>query len=279
MDKSLDVLPELTGAGVYVLVGPNPEDGPSDQIYIGQAEVVGKRINQHVKEKDFWNKLIAFSNKDANINSAHYRYLESKLIDLSRAAKRAVVLNDKSESAPKLSDPETVDAESFLTDALIIFPLLGLTAFEVIEASTDSVLVASDQYHITAAEGANAAGRVSPGGFIVNKGSVARKVETPSLQDTYKRLRATLLESGVLVDLGANLQLTQDYEFNSPSAAAGVMTGTTLNGRVSWKRTDGKSLADVESELVQSLPSSEPEIAPMEPGQPFEGTGAPVTFK
>jgi hypothetical protein len=35
---------------------------------------------------------------------------------------------------------------------------------------------------------------------------------------------------------------TQDYLFKSPSAAAAIVVGNNMNGWISWKNQDGKTL-------------------------------------
>ena len=55
-----------------------------------------------------------------------------------------------------------------------------------------------------------------------------------------------LVLSGVLKENGDELKFTQDYLFTSSSAAAAVISGTSMNGRISWKLADGTTLRDWE---------------------------------
>ncbi|WP_158701754.1 GIY-YIG nuclease family protein [Lentibacillus sp. Marseille-P4043] len=71
--------PELNGTGVYLLFGKDDEQYETETAYIGEAEDVLKRLNQHLKEKDFWNEVIVLTNKDDNLNKAHIKYLEHHL--------------------------------------------------------------------------------------------------------------------------------------------------------------------------------------------------------
>jgi hypothetical protein len=77
---------------------------------------------------------------------------------------------------------------------------------------------------------------VREGQFVVKKGSTARITEVESLGEGYRDLRHKLRETGVLQqgDDGL-LHFTIEYAFDSPSAAAAVVAGTGLNGRVAWK--------------------------------------------
>lgn len=49
---------------------------------------------------------------------------------------------------------------------------------------------------------------------------------------------------------GSKLVFLGDYEFSSPSAAAAMITGTAINGRVAWKLVDGTTLKDLEERAL-----------------------------
>ena len=55
-------------------------------------------------------------------------------------------------------------------------------------------------------------------------------------------LRQQLQHRGVLVLDGQGLRFTQDFRFNSPSLAAGVLVGGSANGRICWKDERGRTL-------------------------------------
>jgi len=77
---------------VYLLTGPT-ETGDGTRIYVGEADDLRSRIDQHITGKDFWTLLIAFVSKDDNLNKAHVRYLEARLCQLAKEAGRAVLDN------------------------------------------------------------------------------------------------------------------------------------------------------------------------------------------
>jgi hypothetical protein len=57
-----------------------------------------------------------------------------------------------------------------------------------------------------------------------------------SLGEGYRDLRAKLKQDGVLAEAkNGLLQFTIDYAFDSPTAAAAMVSGTGLNGRAHWK--------------------------------------------
>lgn len=103
-----------------------------DQLYIGEADDVRDRVDQHLKGKDFWTTVVAFTSKDENLNKAHVRYLEARLVQLATKAGRVNVLNGTVPALPKLSEPDRADMEAYLREMLVILPLLGIVAFEEI---------------------------------------------------------------------------------------------------------------------------------------------------
>lgn len=64
------------------------------------------------------------------------------------------------------------------------------------------------------------------------KGSLFRKNATREFAGSYAQLRNDLLAKGIL---NQNGELTEDYTFNSPSAAASVVLASQSNGN-SWVR-------------------------------------------
>lgn len=59
--------------------------------------------------------------------------------------------------------------------------------------------------------------------------------KTPSIYGYLSDLRKKLIENQILVFKDTVFQFDQNYVFNSPSAAAGVVLGKPANGRQEWK--------------------------------------------
>lgn len=128
--KDLRARSDLDGPGVYLLSGPTESGVPAVRVYIGETDDLPGRLDSHNKSKDFWNRVIVFTSKDENLNKAHIRYLEARLISLAKAANRAELENGNVGSMPPLSEPDTAEAEAFLREMLLIYPVLGLLAFQ-----------------------------------------------------------------------------------------------------------------------------------------------------
>ena len=68
------------------------------------------RLASHDKDeaKDFWTRTAVVISKDENLTKAHGRYLESRLIEMARAADRASLANGTSPEANPLPEPDVV---------------------------------------------------------------------------------------------------------------------------------------------------------------------------
>lgn len=232
--------PELTRAGIYVLWGPG-ESGQLPRVYVGEGDVLLPRLDQHARGKDFWTHVVIFTSKDQNLNKAHVQYLEARLVALAKEAKRSELDNGNVPQLPALSEADRADAEGFLADLLLCLPVVGMSLFEKSRATTTA-----DRELFLRAKGIEARGVDGAEGFVVREGSTAVRAEVPSIHAYLTDLRRALLEQRVLTEAGDKYRLVQDYTFNSPSTAAGVLLGRASNGRVEWKDAKGRSLKEIQ---------------------------------
>lgn len=231
---------ELARTGVYVLLGP-AEDSGLPRLYVGEGDPIKPRLEQHAAKKDFWTSCIAFTSKDDNLNKAHVQYLEARLVQLANGAKRCELDNGNTPQLPSLSEADVADAEGFLAEMILCFPVLGVGMF----TSASAAEKVGVTFHIKA-KGVEATGGEAPQGFLVRAGSGAATAEVPSCPDSIRELRAGLFANGVLKASGAGALFSQDYVFSSPSTAAGVVLGRSANGRTEWQTTNGKTLKAIQ---------------------------------
>lgn len=232
--------PEFDRTGIYVLVGFS-EDSALPTLYIGEGDPVKDRLNQHYSKKDFWDWAVFFVTKDSSLNKAHVKHLESRLLELAKAAKQCKLDNTGSSLQPTLSEAERADMESFLVDMLSIFPLLGLGVFEKTETKRKP-----KNLMFIEAKGIKASGYEDAKGFVVRDGSQLVKEEVPSIHQYMTTLRKDFIEQGVIIENSQYLVFTQDQVFSSPSTAAGVILGRTANGRIEWKNKEGTTLKEMQ---------------------------------
>lgn len=233
--------PEIDRTGVYILWGES-ETGSLPIVYVGEGDTVKARLRDHNRKKDFWTHGVFFTSKDQALNKAHVQHLEARLIELATAAKRCELNNSNVPQQPTLSEADQADAEGFLRDLLLCLPVIGVDYFEPVRFEPR---VHGREYTLKL-RGVEATGMESAKGFLVREGSCAALDETVSISASLHELRSDLIKNGALKLEGDHYRLGQNYDFKSPSTAAGVMLGGNYNGRIVWKDAKGRTLKEVQ---------------------------------
>ena len=234
---------DLINTGVYLLFGKDEEG--KDQVYIGEAETILKRLSQHLNQKDFWNEAIVFISKDENLNKAHIKYLENKLYGLAKKVNRYKIENTITPSQSSISEPDQAEMEEFIQNIKLLVNTLGHKVFE--EKREFKTKRKQTNFYIKAARGANSQGEPTSDGFVVFKGSKFATSIVKSYPPTMIKLRQQLIDQGLLVTKNNELILTDDYIFGSPSTAAAIVMGRNANGLIEWKLSSGITLKEFES--------------------------------
>lgn len=237
---------DLSNTGVYLLFGKDEEG--TDQVYIGEAENTLKRLTQHLVQKDFWNETIVFISKDENLNKAHIKYLENRLYDLARIAKRYKIENTFIPTQSSISESDKAEMEEFLENIKLLVNTLGHKIFEEKREFKPKSKQQQDVFMIVAPRGANAQGEPTSEGFVVFKNSKIANSTVTSFPVSMQKLRQSLIDKGILIQNGENLELTDDFIFGSPSTAAAIVMGRNANGLIEWKLPNGRTLKGYESE-------------------------------
>ena len=239
-----------TSTGVYLLFGK--DDDGKDQVYIGEAETILKRLNQQLTSKDFWNETIVFISKDDNLNKAHIKYLENRLHEIAKSANRYKVDNSIVPTQSSISESDRAEMEEFIEYIKLLVNTLGHKVFE--EKREFKPKQKQATFFIKAARGADGQGEPTSDGFVVFKGSKAAATIVNSMTSNFITYRQKLIEEGVLVDKGDFFEFTDDYIFSSPSTAAVMVMGRNANGLTEWKSKDGKTLKDFETNEKTTKP-------------------------
>jgi len=224
--------------GVYMLFGA---EGPSErEAYIGESENVMKRIRQHLG-KEFWQEVVVFTSKDENLTKSHVRYLEHRLVFLAKKAGRYKLKNANDANETALPRADKAAMEEFIENLGI---LIGALGHRVLAPVAGSAKVEEFRF---STKGATARGAPTDEGFVVREGSTALNRALDSMGAGNIALKQTLLQGKTLVADGDLLRFTADYLFSTPSQAGSMVSGTSCNGRISWKRvSDGKTLKEIE---------------------------------
>lgn len=241
---------EFYNPGIYCLKSNSDIDTYQEKIYIGEAENIGKRIKQHLQnsKKEFV-EMIFFISKDDLLTKTQIKYIEARLIQLAIEAKSAEIENGNSPSLPTLHEADISDMEYFLEQVKLILPVMGFKfLISTIVKQSDEAISAKKTSQIfkihTNKLDANL--YINNQGFIVTKGSKAKKVLSKSITSTYIKLRNKLLETKILEDKGEFFEFVEDTIFSSPSAASNMILGRNSNGLTEWVTEDGKTLKEVE---------------------------------
>lgn len=256
-NKSLVDWDESKKPGVYFLFGIDEESG-RDAVYIGEAENVFDRLQNHIANKDFWNEVIFFTNKDENLTKSHVKYLESRLIKLVKGLGRYVVLNGNESQLPSLPRGDRDAMEEFLGNLKILLGTLGYKALEPLMKDTTSDLLYDQDISANQAQEENqielnlnvknlqAKAYLTNEGIVVSRGSQVSKDSKESLSPGYKKLREQLIKNGVIAMAANGYEFIDNQLFKSPSQAAAVIVGYPMNGRIYWKTNDGITLKQLE---------------------------------
>lgn len=246
---------EFDNPGIYCLKGDPTDEAFDEKIYIGEAENIRTRLKQHLSDpnKDF-KELIFFISKDELLTKTQIRYLESRLVQLAIEAKTAQIDNGNSPSLPTLHEADISDMEYFLEQMKLILPVMG---FKFLISSTakntsniglnekskvhESYFIKTKSFKATMIE--------TDQGYIVEKGSEAKKNLSASCTETYRNMRRKLLETEILKEIGDKLIFAEDAVFNSPSAASNMVLGRNSNGFTEWVNKEGITFKEVQEKM------------------------------
>jgi len=236
---------------VYVLVNDN---GLLPEIYIGLADPIKDRLNNHYANKEFWEKVfVCVGDSDGKLNKALIEHIEARLILMARIAKQSDLKNDVIPKLPTLSASDEQEVEKFLSKLLFLFRVLGLNIFEtpVVSQITLSGKDTSNKMLFLNSKGVAAKGSWGADStFVVLADSEA--VLEPVIKATESIIahRKGLENNGVLKPENGRFVFSQNHPFKTPSAAAEVILGRAANGRKEWKDGQGKSINDLQAEAA-----------------------------
>ena len=241
---------EFDNPGIYCLKSNSDLESFQEKIYIGEAENIKTRIKQHLQgaKKDFI-ELIFFISKDDLLTKTQIKYLESRLVQLAIDAKAAEIENGNSPSLPTLHEADISDMEYFLEQLRLILPAMGFRFLISSIVKQDSHKIALDAKKKISlkinSDKIKAEMYISDQGYIVVKGSQAKKKLSNSCTITYRKLRAKLLDTEILKDKGEFYEFVEDTIFSSPSAASNMILGRNSNGYTEWVSEEGVSLKEL----------------------------------
>lgn len=235
--------------GIYFLLGDDPDSTVGTAVYVGEGDEIGARLRMHARPagqggKDFWDRVIIVSSKDANLTKAHARYLEARLIDLATKAHRARLINATAPPLIQLPEADVSDMEYFIDQMLTVLPVLGVNVFrqprsapaQVPETAVTPVRESPVFELKVPRHSITARAQEIDGEFTVLQGSAARGTWVGTNRHAgYQQLHDSLTADGSIAQtVDGSWRFARDVAFASPSAAGAVVTGRGCNGRTAW---------------------------------------------
>lgn len=244
---------DLRQSGVYFLFGVSDETG-EDVVYVGQAgerkngEGILYRLQEHKRnpDKDYWTEAVVFTTANNSFGPTEISYLENRFCNLALNAKRYCVKNGNEPALGHITEEKECELEEFIELAQVIMGTLGHKVFIPVQGTKDGQESGAEPEKILYLKrsGIRATGSRTSDGFVVLKDSQVATSATRSCPDTVKNLRkkyADKIVDGILVE---------NLGFSSPSAAAGFITYSSMNGMTAWRDETGRTLKDIE-ECIQ----------------------------
>lgn len=255
---------EVARTGVYLLLGEDAAATGGTRCYVGETDSIADRLRQHVRDKDWWDRIVVVTSKDENLTKSHVRYLESRLIRLTAEAGRVELANGTTPPEPRLPEADRSDMDYFVSQLQIILPVLGVNAIRTRTVPTlpgeAGSSDASPVFHlVNARSGTDARAQVIDGEFTLLAGSrvIASWTATGSADSTrraydgYRTQHQRLLADGAIQLIDDVAVTTRDIVFGSPSTAGAVSIGRSCNGRISWLTADGTRYGTWEARGVE----------------------------
>ncbi len=241
-------------AGVYIIRCYVDDYSDSCVYYIGETIDGARRINDHKRDKikeflprDFIFCTVESDEHDCDIH-AYLQSMETKIISKADVTK---LLNEKSKgnSGFKLTEAKESIANRFVEEFISMANILGYNELFKSNIKEKEGINVSLNVRDVSAKGI----RYASNELMVLKGSScnARKEkqgnENGGNAEYDKLLWQSLHDNGYIED-GV---FKKDWRFKSPSQAARIILGYSVNGLNSWKVEDGRTLKAYLESLVK----------------------------
>lgn len=237
---------DLKQPALYVLLeNINSFADEKPKAYIGQAEDVGQRIEQHFGGKnDFFQTILIFVSTDHSINKADVQYLEYMAIKAAKEADRFdMSSNCKNGTLPHLTPDQLDVMDEFREFVWLLTSFAGCRIFikPITQASTKKQ-EENEKFHITWGD-IKAFALFGQDEMVLLKGSELRKATVKSAKpEKREAMLNSMLNESIIEDKGDKYILLTDKAYPSPSTCAWAVTGVSLNGWNYWKNDKEQSL-------------------------------------
>lgn len=238
---------DLKQPALYILLeNINSYANEKPKAYIGQAEDVGQRIEQHFGGKNnFFQTILIFVSTDHSINKADVQYLEYKAIKASKEADRFDMSSNSQNGTLPYLTPDQLDVmEEFREFIWLLTSFAGCRIFNspISQTTTKTseekilffILWKKSKFKASALYGQDE--------MVLLKGSELRKTTSKSGKpEKRKALLNSMLKEGIIEDKGDRYVLLFNRAFSTPTSCAQIVTGSSTNGWTKWKNSEGQT--------------------------------------
>lgn len=279
---------ELSGlvnrAGVYVLLGTNPDKPKKPIAYVGEGTEIIKRLIFHDKDetKNWTEVAVLVSNTEGGFELGDHKNLEAMLIKKIKQLRKWTVVNanEPSDNRGGLSQGAQKDLKHLLEDSIILFDIIGINVFrdlmdvdrrkfqKVREKNKDKAsqtnsnsgksktnrLVKTENFvenvkiNTFKANGRNFKATMTlytDQSVKLHKTSEISQEIANTNKEKMEKYRNELIKRNKLQFSNGRLILIEDIKFDSSSGAASFVSGSNRSGPIFWKIVDKKSNKEI----------------------------------
>lgn len=223
----VSALPSSNNYAIYFLFNDSEDE---NQVYVGQSVNGIKRIEEHVRGKDFWTYALLFVTDNNSFDKLAIDFLEYRFIDKMKKSSYVLTNVDLRPNKPNISIYDEANLEIFIEQ---IEFLLSAEGIDINEAK--DVLENVKYYYPKGKYEAKLF--VSEGKFVLTAGSELRR--PPESAKNWKDPRHYYRNNEIIDGYIANEKAVEDngriyttvnIAFKTPSKAADLVTGHSENG-------------------------------------------------
>lgn len=233
--KEIEKMEAAYNYAVYFLFD-NSENN-ENRVYVGQSMDGVKRINQHVKKKDFWSYCIMFITDNNSFDKLSIDYLEHIFVKKFNKSSYIVTNKDLRNTEPNISIYDKPNLDMFVNQIEFLLNTEGIV-FNEIESENKN-----DIKYYRATEGYKARLYVSNGKFVLEKGSeIRRPIESSKewsdggrFYSKYNEIIDKYLKSGKAEEKEGEIITLINLSQDKPSILAELVYGCSVNGWTFFK--------------------------------------------
>lgn len=233
--KRVEDLPSAKNYAIYFLFNDSEYE---EKVYIGQSVNGVKRIENHIKEKDFWTYAIMFVTDNNSFDKLAIDYLEYEFINMFKKSSYVLTNKDLRPNKPNISVYDMPNLRTFISQ---IEFLLSAEGIDIDEGKKVKLQI---QYYYPPSK-YNARLFVKEGKFILEAGSEIKRPSETSKEWKDKRHYSRkneiidgYIENEKVYVKDGKLFTAVNIAFKSPSAPADLTTGGSENGWTFFKGLD-----------------------------------------